>query len=76
MVEQIITAKAILDRWPDRQAVADDAGVEPIAVYRWEKRNRIPGHHDRALIAGARRRRIRLSLSELAEHRSKARSAA
>jgi len=60
----------ILDRWPSRQAVADDAGVDLFAVHRWYQRKSINGRHDAALIAGAKRRKIRLSASELAEARS------
>lgn len=61
---------SILDRWPNRKAIADDAGVDLYAVHRWYQRKSINGRHDAALISGARRRKIRLSAKELAEARS------
>lgn len=59
------TVPDILARWPSRDAVAEDAGVEPIAVYRWEKRGRIPGKHFAALARGAERRGLPVTLNEL-----------
>lgn len=55
----------ILSRWPSREAVAEDAGVEPIAVYRWEKRGRIPGKHFARLARGAEARGLSVTLAEL-----------
>lgn len=59
------TVSSIIGRWPSREAVAEDAGVAPIAVYRWERRGRIPGKHFAALAEGARRRGINLTLAEI-----------
>jgi len=59
------TPADILGRWPSREAVAQDCGVEPIAVYRWERRERIPLRHFPALLAAAQRRNIRLTADEL-----------
>lgn len=60
----------ILARWPDRQAVYEDARagdplLKPIAVYRWAKRGTIPPRHWAALVDGAKRRKIPLKLNEL-----------
>ncbi len=60
----------ILKRWPSRQAVADDAGVDLFAVHRWHQRGSIPGKHDSRLLAGAEKRGICLSAQELIEARS------
>lgn len=59
------TVSEILARWPSRRDVASDAQVKPIAVYRWEKRGRIPGHHFGRLLDGARHRGIDLTAEEL-----------
>lgn len=59
------TVTEILNQWPDREAVAADAGVEPIAVYRWEKRGRIPGKHYLALLRGAKRRELNVTADDL-----------
>lgn len=67
----------ILARWPDRQAVYEDASaadpnLKPIAVYRWERRGMIPPRHWSALVDGAGKRQIPLKLEELANARKHA----
>jgi hypothetical protein len=62
----------ILARWPDREAVHADASLgdpalQPIAVYRWERRRSIPPRHWTALVAGAKRRRFKVTMEELAQ---------
>jgi len=57
--------RRLLSQWPSREAVAADACVEPIAVYRWEKRGRIPGRHFPRLLKGAQSRGIELTADEL-----------
>lgn len=61
------TVRQILARWPSRRDVALDAQVEPIAVYRWETRGRIPGRHFSSLLTGAQARGIDLGAAELIE---------
>ena len=65
-----ITASDIIARWPCVEVLADDVGVEPIAVTRWGQRNSINAKHDMALIAAARRRRIKLNAQELMRMRA------
>ena len=67
---EITPTKAIIQRWPTRQDLADDAGVDLFAVHRWFQRNSIPGKHDARLLAGARRRGVKVTAKELIEARS------
>ena len=55
----------ILARWPSRQSLADDAGVDLFAVHRWFQRGGFPGKHDAAILAGAAARGIDLSADEI-----------
>lgn len=61
----------ILRRWPTRQALADDAGVDLYAVHRWFQRGRVNGRHDMSLLSGAQRRGINLTALELVEARAR-----
>jgi hypothetical protein len=61
----------ILERWPNRAAVLEDArsmGAElaPVAVHRWFQRQHVPSRYWAALLAGAKRRKIKLKAEELA----------
>jgi transcriptional regulator with XRE-family HTH domain len=60
------TITAALSQWPSRDEVAKDAGVEPVAVRRWEERGRIPSKHFAALLCGARRRELQVEAHQLA----------
>jgi hypothetical protein len=60
----------ILARWPSRQALADDAGVDLYAVHRWFQRGSVNGRHDMSLLSGAQRRGINLTAFELMEARA------
>jgi hypothetical protein len=60
----------ILARWPSRQALADDAGVDLFAVHRWFQRGSVNGRHDMSLLSGAQRRGINLTAFELMEARA------
>lgn len=57
----ILQARDVVAMWPSRDDLAADCDVEPIAVYRWERRNRIPPHRYRLLLDAAKRRGIPLS---------------
>ena len=61
----------IIDRWPTQAVMAEDAGVKPIAVYRWYERKSIPAKHDAALIDAASRRNIPLNWRELMDARAR-----
>jgi hypothetical protein len=70
--------KDILGRWPSLRHVADDINkrmpkgreIDRIAVYRWTKRNSIPGEYDIALLVAASERNIPLNWKELMLSRS------
>jgi len=62
----------LLDKWPSRKAIADDAGVDLYAVHRWYQRKHIPPKHDACLVASAARRGFSLSWQELIEARAQA----
>jgi hypothetical protein len=60
----------ILSRWPSRQAVLDDArdaaaDLDMFAVHRWFQRGAVPSRYWGALIDGARRRGISVTLCDL-----------
>lgn len=62
----------ILKKWDTRKDVLEDVrrvdpDIEMIAVHRWFQRNSIPASRWPALIRGAKRRKIKLTLDELAE---------
>lgn len=59
----------IIDLWPSRQDMADDAGVDLYAVHRWYQRAAIPGKHDARLLAAAERRGLPLTWHDLANAR-------
>ena len=66
----------ILDKWPSRRAILEDArradpSLELIAVHRWFQRKSIPPHRWNALVTGARRRKLGVSLSDLAAAHSR-----
>ena len=67
-----ITVSKLLQRWPDRKAVWEDAraanpNLQLIGVHRWFPRESVPPGYWMALIAGAKRRNIYLTLEELAQ---------
>jgi hypothetical protein len=60
----------ILKAWPSRQAVLTDARmVEPslelVAVHRWFQRGSVPSRYWRALLIGAERRNIAVTVDDL-----------
>lgn len=62
----------ILEKWNSRREVLEDVrrvdpDIEMIAVHRWYQRKSIPASRWPALIRGAKRRKIKLTLDELAE---------
>lgn len=69
-MEKQLTIRNILLRWPSRQALADDAGVDLFAVHRWFQRGSVNARHDAALMRGAKRRKIKVSLEDLSKARS------
>jgi len=60
----------IIERWPNRQALADDAGVDLFAVHRWYQRKSIPARYDMTILDAASRRNIALNWRELMEART------
>lgn len=71
---------AILFRWPSRKDVHADVrkdfpDLDMVAVHRWFSRCSVPVRYWNALSAGARRRKIDLSLEELVEAHSEASAA-
>lgn len=61
----------ILGKWPSRRAVLEDArssdpSLEMIAVHRWFQRGSVPARHWTALMAGAKRRKLGVSMQDLA----------
>jgi hypothetical protein len=60
----------ILNEWPSRQAVHDDAraaddAIDIVAVHRWHQRGSIPARYWQALLAGAERRNLAVTASDL-----------
>lgn len=61
----------ILEKWPSRRAVLEDArsadpDLDMVAVHRWFQRGSVPSRHWTALMAGAKRRKIGVSLADMA----------
>ena len=58
--------RAILDKWPSRQAVADDLDVRIRLVYKWVNpaHGRIPSKYHAPLLAAAKRRGIPLTADD------------
>ena len=61
---------SILHKWPSRQTLADDLGLDVIVVHRWHQRASIPAKYDTRLLDAASRRNIPLLWRELMEARS------
>ena len=55
----------ILLRWPNLRAIVEDTGKTYFAVCKWQERNVIPASVWADLLAGARRRKIKLTATEL-----------
>ena len=67
---QVTPAQLIIDAWPSRQAVLEDAraaraDLDLFAVHRWYQRSSIPSRYWAALVAGAQRRGIDVSVEDL-----------
>ena len=60
----------ILNRWPSRQAPADDLGKKIVVVHRWHQRKSIPSKYDARLLDAASARNIPLNWRELMDARS------
>lgn len=64
------TVSEILNRWPDRKAILEDArevdeDLAQVAVHRWVSRSSIPGKYWSALCRGAARRGIEVTPEQL-----------
>ena len=75
VMQNKITISDILNRWPSRRAVHEDAlsadpSLEMIAVHRWFQRGSLPPRFDAALLEGAGRRGIGLHPQEFAKARA------
>lgn len=64
-------ARHIILRWPNRAALAADAGRSVITVHSWWRRNALPADIDCLLVEAARLRGIALSFEELARLRAR-----
>jgi hypothetical protein len=62
--------QAIIERWPTKRELAEDAGVSPVAVIRWHQRASIPAKYDARLLDAAMMRGIPLTWRELVAARS------
>ena len=62
----------ILERWPNRRAIASDVGRPPVVIHRWFQRKSIPAKYDAMLLDGASRRNIPLNWRELMDARTSA----
>jgi hypothetical protein len=60
----------ILHRWPSRQSLADDLGLDVVVVHRWHQRQSIPAKYDTRLLDAASSRNIPLLWRELMEARA------
>ena len=71
---QVTRAQHIIDAWPSRQAVLEDAraaraDLDLFAVHRWYQRSSIPSRYWAALVSGAQQRGIDVSVDDfLAAH--------
>ena len=70
MSKKFTPTQQIIKRWPSRQELAGDIGVDLFAVHRWFQRSSIPAKHDIAILDAASRRNIPLNWRELMEARS------
>lgn len=61
---------SILHKWPSRQALAEDLGLDVIVVHRWHQRTSIPAKYDTRLLDAASRRNIPLLWRELMDARA------
>jgi hypothetical protein len=62
---------AILEKWPSRRAVLEDAraadpNLDIVAVHRWFQRGSVPPRHWVALMAGAAARGLPVSVHDMA----------
>lgn len=57
----------IIDEWRSRKQLAEDIGTTPGRVRHWYQRRSIPGEYWRDIVRAAKRRKIKLSLSQLAD---------
>ena len=69
-MEQTHPTLDILERWPSRQALADDMGKKLVVVHRWHQRKRIPSKYDARLLDAASERNIPLNWRELMDARA------
>jgi hypothetical protein len=60
----------ILERWPNRAALAADLGRKVVVIHRWHQRKRIPAKYDAAILDAASARNIPLNWRELMDARS------
>ena len=56
----------IVALWPNAVALAQDIGESPVTVRAWKQRNSIHASHWRSLVTAAHRRKIGLTLDDLA----------
>jgi hypothetical protein len=64
------TVVEILCKWPDRQAVHEDAScadtsLSMVAIHRWFQRGNVPAKYWSALIDGAKRRGIAVTAEDI-----------
>ena len=62
----IRTHSQIIDLWPSLSDLAGDVDQDREAVRLWRKRNRIPNRHWTAIAYASRKRRLGVTVEELA----------
>jgi len=58
--------KDIINRWPSPSVLAKDLGLPAGHVIKWRSRNNIPSKHWAALMRVKTKRRVKLTLAEMA----------
>lgn len=62
----IRTHSQIINLWPSLGELASDVDQDREVVRLWQKRNRIPNRHWASIAAAARKRRLGVTVEELA----------
>lgn len=65
-----IPARDLLERWPSRRAIAEDARAELSAVHKWFERGAIPPRYFLPLAWGAEARGLPVTLEDITATRA------
>lgn len=66
--------RTIIQQWPTQADLARDMGLQAASVYKWHERGNIPAQYWLDLVSAARRRKIRLTIKDLAKAAIEARA--